>query len=176
MSPKLVCAGGRYSRSDPGSACWKRFGFSWWSSMKGKSIWVFQEPRPPPQLCEPVTPGLLSWLSSPLSFTSLTPLQMRDDRPLLTSPAIKPSSTFQGMMNCSLSSKEANNLLLFSSMLDVFLWVESQWLSLLLVCLLNLCILIRGLGEGLFSLEEERCYFHFFPLVFLPLGKVPLWS
>lgn len=46
---------------------------------------------------------------------SLTPLQMREDRPLLTAPALKPSSTSQGMMNCSLSSKETHNLLLFSS-------------------------------------------------------------
>lgn len=28
MSSKLVCEGWRYSRSDPGRACWKRFGFS----------------------------------------------------------------------------------------------------------------------------------------------------
>lgn len=80
------------------------------------------------------------------------------------------------MRNSSLSSKEANNLLLCSWMLDVFPWAESQWLGLLPVCLLNLHILIRGLGEGLFSLEGEGYNFHFFPLVFLPLGKVPPWS
>lgn len=101
---------------------------------------------------------------------------MRDDRPLLTSPAIKPSGTFQGMMNSSLSSKGANNLLLFIWMLDIFLWAESQWLCLLPVRLLNLCILIGGLRGGLFSLEEKGCHFHFFRLVFLPLGKVPPWS
>lgn len=120
----------------------------------------------------------LALLTVLISFIhqNLTPLQMRDDRPLLTSPAIKPSGAFQGMMNSSLSSKEANNLLLFSWMLDVFPWAESQWLSLLPVCLLNLCILTRGLGGGLFSLEGEGYNFHFFPLVFLPLGKVPPWS
>lgn len=36
---------------------------------KGRASGWSLSPTPPPQLCEPVTPGLLSWLSSPLSFT-----------------------------------------------------------------------------------------------------------
>lgn len=132
--------------------------------------------KPPPQFCEPGIPSLLSWLSSLLSFTRIClpckwettghclPLlqwkhqQLSRKQQMVVSPHRNPT-----MRWCSAET---------SSNWSSFPWAESRWLNLLLVCILNLRILTRYLGAGLFSLEGEGCNFHFFPLQqSLLLGK-----
>lgn len=110
---KPACGGWRYSRSDLRSARWKRFGHGWYYSTTRKTICVVPEQQlPPPALGAWHSRPALSRLSSPLSFTGIClPCNYR---PRLTSPTIKTSGAFQGMMNGSVSSQEANDVLLFS--------------------------------------------------------------
>lgn len=132
------------------------------------------------QLWEPRIPGLLSWRPSPLSLEFVS-LASERQQAIAYVPYIKSSGTYNQNIRHFPGNDEQWSLLIWSQQCAAvqlkrwmsFLWAESQWLSLRLVCILNLPIVIRGSGGELFSLEQEGCHFHFFPSALPPFGKDP---